>query len=174
MMNVADPVDVFARVLWGEARSTGAPGMRHVASVVMNRVAHPGWWGKDVISVCMAPQQFSCLNEDDPNRPKLEAVTEADGWFVIATVIAKQALGGQIADETFGADSYFALTMPQKPFWTASARHTFSDGWHSFWITNATAVRNASVHSLPSPDDAATDALNNAEAAKLGIPEPPA
>jgi spore germination cell wall hydrolase CwlJ-like protein len=160
MMNTSDPVDVLARVVWGEARSTGAPGMRHVASVIMNRAAHPGWWGTDVVSVCLAPWQFSCLNEGDPNRPKLEAVTEADGWFAIAKSIATQAIAGQLSDETFGADSYFALTMPTKPRWTTSAQHTFSDGWHSFWITHATSVQNVSVHSV-------ADDLNDAELAKI-------
>lgn len=160
MIDLNDPVQVLAGTLWGEARSTGAPGMRHVASVVLNRVAHPGWWGSDVVSICLAPWQFSCWNENDPNRAKILAVTEADGWFAIAKSIATQAIAGQLSDETFGADSYFALTMPTKPRWAVSAQHTFSDGWHSFWITHATSVQNVSVHSV-------ADDLNDAELAKI-------
>ena len=40
-----DTADLFARVLWAEARSQGQAGMEAVASVVINRAGHPAWWG---------------------------------------------------------------------------------------------------------------------------------
>lgn len=152
-----DPVDTLARTMWGEARNTGAPGMRHVASVVLNRAAHPAWWGHTVVGVCLQPWQFSCRNGDDPNRAKLLAVTTADPDFVIALHIAQQAINGKLLDETDGADSYYALSMHTPPAWAASAVHTMSDGWHSFFRTVSIApdIRNVSVLS--------TDDLNAAE-----------
>jgi spore germination cell wall hydrolase CwlJ-like protein len=134
-MDLNDPRDVLARTIWGEARSTGKAGMTHVASVVLNRVARAGWWGMDVITVCLKAYQFSCWNVGDPNRAKLEAVTVADGEFRIASAIAWSAINGQLPDATGGADSFFALTLTPWPKWTIGATHTFSDGWHTFWRT---------------------------------------
>lgn len=152
-----DPVDTLARTMWGEARSCGAPGMRHVASVILNRAAHPAWWGRSVVSVCLQPWQFSCRNGNDPNRAKLLAVTAADPDFVLALKIAQQAVNGELLDQTDGADSYYALSMHTPPAWAASAIHTMSDGWHSFFRTVSIApdIRNVSVLS--------TDDLNAAE-----------
>ena len=135
---IPDAEDTLARTLWGEARGCGAAGMRHVASVILNRAAHPRWWGHDVASVCLAPEQFSCWNVGDPNRAKLLAVTSADPWFSIAQGIAGAALSGGNPDETHGADSYYALSMETPPAWTKSAVHTYSDGWHSFWRVAST------------------------------------
>lgn len=153
---MSDPVDILARTIWGEARGTGAAGMRHVASVVMNRVANASWWGSDVVSVCQHPYQFSCWNQGDPNREKLLAVTTEDPWFLMAKGIAAAAISGSLTDATNGADSYYALSLDTKPAWTRGATHTYSDGWHSFWRTVAKA---------PAPDDSA-DALNAIEAEK--------
>ena len=132
-MDLNDPLDVMARTLWGEARSGGAAGMRHVASVILNRANHPRWWGSDIRGVCLAPMQFSCWNSDDINRPKLEAVGPDDPWFLIAKVVSAAAIAGNLVDATLGADSYFAHSMSTKPSWAAHAVHTYSDGWHDFY-----------------------------------------
>lgn len=141
-----ESVDTLARTLYGEARGCGAAGMRHVASVVVNRAHKPGWWGSDVIGVCKAPYQFSCWNASDPNRPKLLAVTMADREFALAVSIAEEAIDGKLQDETGGSDSYYARTMLNPPAWAKTAHKTFSDGWHVFYRTAAPPVANVSVH----------------------------
>lgn len=134
-----DPADTMARTLFGEARGCGAAGMRHVASVILNRSAHPSWWGTSIITVCRQPWQFSCWNPDDPNLPKLLAVTEADPAFRMALGIAQVAVARQLPDLTYGADSYYALAMKTPPFWAAKAVRTMVDGWHAFYRTIAAA-----------------------------------
>jgi len=158
-------LDVLARTLWGEARGAGVTGMKHVASVILNRAAHPRWWGTDVRSVCLKPYQFSCWNADDPNLPKMRAVTVADRNFSDARYIAGQALAGAVVDETGGADSYYALSMPRPPAWAAEAAHTMSDGFHAFWRVELPAPGGApppAAQVVASGDDAADD-LNAAE-----------
>ena len=123
---------MLARTLWGEARGCGAVGMRHVASVILNRVRHPRWWGHDIPSVCQAPYQFSCWLRSDPNRAKLLAVTDADPMFRVALTVGAVAIAGTLEDETDGADSYYAMSMPAPPSWAERATRTFSDGWHVF------------------------------------------
>lgn len=152
-VNIPQSIDTLARTLWGEARGCGATGMRHVANVIVNRAQHPSWWGNNIIAVCLQPYQFSCRNPGDSNRAKLMAVTMADRDFVIAMDIARQAVAGNLPDETWGADSYFALSMAHPPAWAAKAVKTFSDGWHVFYRTTPNAppgsrpdVPNVSVH----------------------------
>jgi spore germination cell wall hydrolase CwlJ-like protein len=62
---------LLALCIWAEARNQGLEGMQAVGSVILNRVARPGWWGHDIKSVVLAPKQFSCFNEDDPQRPRM-------------------------------------------------------------------------------------------------------
>ncbi len=129
-----DTHSVFARTIWGEARGEGQSGMEAVASVMLNRAAHPGWWGTDVKSVCLAPWQFSCWLVSDPNREKMLAVDVSDPEFAIASDIAARALAGELADGTGGADSYVNLAVDQ-PHWIESAHQTCVIGHHTFYIT---------------------------------------
>jgi spore germination cell wall hydrolase CwlJ-like protein len=131
-MNILDPVDMLARTLWGEARGEPEGGMEGVACVVLNRAHNPRWWGHDVISVCLHSYQFSCWNSDDPNRPKLVAVTEADPDFVRALAIAREALAGHLADITQGADSYADLRVCH-PDWADTAERTCRIGNQTFF-----------------------------------------
>ena len=165
-----ESVDVCARTLWGEARGAGVAGMSHVAMALMNRVRHPGWWGHDVISVCQAPYQFSCWNADDPNRPKLLAVTASDPQFAQAIDVAEQAIGGSLLDATGGADSYYARSMVRPPRWAATALLTFEDAWHRFYRTVAVptsvaTVPNVSIHAAAVYTADQLDAIYNKELA---------
>lgn len=158
-----DTIDTLARTLWGEARGCGAPGMRHVASVILNRAASPRWWGHNIRSVCLQPWQFSCHNAKDPNRAKLLAVTTANPEFKLAVRIAQDAAAGLLADETGGADSYYARSMSAPPVWAATARRTFADGWHVFFRTIGEHPRG----SHPDVRNVGADALNAAELARI-------
>lgn len=124
-------IETFARTLWGEGRSTGAPGMTHIASVIVNRADNPRWWGDDVVHVCLAPAQFSCWNVGDPNYQPMLAVTEGDPEFETAILIATRAMKRQLPDMTDGADSYYA-TWASPPSWAARATKTLDDGFHIF------------------------------------------
>lgn len=109
-------IDTLARTLYGEARGEGRTGMTAVASVVMNRVDHPRWWGHDVEGVCRTPWQFSCWNANDPNLPKLLRVDTTDGIFCSAMTIAAEAVGRTLQDPTNGATSYYDVSIPP-PRW---------------------------------------------------------
>jgi N-acetylmuramoyl-L-alanine amidase len=135
-VNAPDPAnarDTLARTIWGEARGEASGGMEAVASVILNRAAHPRWWGKDVSGVCLKPYQFSCWLENDPNRPKMLAVDEkTDAPFARALAIADSALAGTLHDATGGADSYADLRVCSPP-WAKTARQTAQIGHHTFF-----------------------------------------
>ena len=69
MTATATTIETLARTIWAEARSGGAAAMTHVANVICNRAAFPRWWGRDIASVCLAPEQFSCWNPRTAPNP---------------------------------------------------------------------------------------------------------
>ncbi len=142
-MTMADDIDVLARTIWGEARNQGREGMQAVANVIANRVntdlgndGRPDWWGEGWAGVCKRPWQFSCWNEGDPNRAKLEAVTARDPQFARALDIAGQAVAGTLPDLTGGATSYHTIRPAAAiwpPKWAAEMTETVRLGAHVFY-----------------------------------------
>lgn len=159
-----DAIETLARTIWGEARGEPHLGQEAVANVVINRVRTPCWWGDSVISVCRAPWQFSCWNEDDPNRAKLLAVTADDREFAAILRIAREACAGELPDLTNGANSYYAIGAPM-PAWARDAALTLVVGHHRFYRVRETLTATRSVHAAVTVSDA--DRLNAAELARL-------
>ena len=128
--------DILARTIWGEARGETLTGKEAVANVVLNRLKTAQrrgkmWWGNSIIDICQKPMQFSCWNENDINRKKLLAVTEADQQFAICQRIARRALNGVLPDHTFGADHYHEASI--MPDWAESRVATVTIGHHVFY-----------------------------------------
>jgi spore germination cell wall hydrolase CwlJ-like protein len=132
-MATDDDIDVLARTVFGEARGEGEEGMQAVASVVMNRVRDPKWWGSTIKEVCLKPWQFSCWNKNDPNLPVLKAVTEENPYFAQAIGIATEAAAGTLEDNTNGATSYYDRRMPEPPDWAAGKTPCAQIGHHLFF-----------------------------------------
>jgi len=133
-------IDTVARTIWGEARNQGRIGMQAVASTIANRVnldlhgdGRPDWWGEGFVGVCRKPWQYSCWNENDPNRARLLAVTAEDPQFAIALDVARAAVDGSLADRTNGATHYFAPHVVAPPAWAKSRMPTASIGDHVFY-----------------------------------------
>lgn len=129
-MSLATDVDTLARTLWGEARGEGFKGMVAVAWVVRNRFQAQSRWGKTITAVCRQPYQFSCWNENDPNREKLIKVTADDSSFLRALGVAALVMTGDIDDPTDGADHYHTLDI--RPSWADNMRVTLVQGHHRF------------------------------------------
>lgn len=127
--------DTMARTLYGEARGEGRDGLVGVANVILNRFAlwdrHPHFGHGTIESVCLAPWQFSCWNEGDPNLNKLVKVTAEDPAFADCLQVAEDALNGLLEDNTNGATYYYVRgsKMPQWAFGKDSCavvgRHLF-------------------------------------------------
>ena len=124
-----DQADYLARTIYGEARGEGIKGMQAVANVVMNRVKAGGWYGASVKDVVLKPKQFSCWNENDPNRAIILAANDAQ--LAQARSIAEQAIAGTLPDITGGATNYHAKSIT--PYWAASMTKTATIGNHVFY-----------------------------------------
>ena len=112
----------LALTIWGEARGYGEIGMISVGNVIMNRVkADKSRYGRGIKGVCHKRKQFSCWNEGDPNRARMEDLPAMDDknpdWiaWVIADRVAAKLLVGAIKDNTFGATYY--CTENLRPYW---------------------------------------------------------
>jgi len=125
--------NIFARTLWGEARGEPLAGKVAVAMVIINRAKNPGWWGDGIESVCSFPYQFSCWNDDDPNRTKMEAVTKDDAMFRECLIIARLAEEGLLVDKTDGATHYHHEAI--MPHWIIKGRldPCYRAGGHLFY-----------------------------------------
>ena len=131
-----DPRTILACTIWMEARGDGLEGMHAVASVVLNRARNPRWWGEDIASVCLAPEQFSSWNHGSTQIPLvIDAITKNDLTYQTAYNLAEIAISGLLPDITGHADSYFRPTHTTPPDWAIPEYFTAQIGTQKFYRT---------------------------------------
>lgn len=129
-------IDVLARTIYGEARGEPVRGKEAVAAVVLNRARRARlrggyWWGDGIEGVCLKPWQFSCWNDVDPNREKLDRVDAANSVFKTCLRVARRAVGGVLKDPTEGATHYHAIGI--EPPWARGRTPAANIGRHLFY-----------------------------------------
>ena len=127
----SDELDIAARTIWGESRSESTEGKIAVAQVIYNRATHPKWWGTSLGTVCKKPWQFSCWNEGDPNKIKMERLQKDDPVYLECLGIISGVLVGAYLDETEGANHYH--TKGLNPRWRDDRKKTAEIGNHVFY-----------------------------------------
>jgi N-acetylmuramoyl-L-alanine amidase len=129
---VSPDIDILARTIYGEARGESDAGKAAVAWVIKNRAEAGGWWGDDIVEVCLKPYQFSCWNRNDPNRSVIEKLSaKGNPLFLKCVDIAREVLARQISDVTQGANHYHADGV--KPKWAIDKYFTVAIGNHRFY-----------------------------------------
>jgi len=111
-------ISLLALMLWREARGESDAAKIAVASTVMNRVAHPGWWGTTIDDVVSRKWQYSSMTDpNDAQLVKWPLVT--DPSFMRCLEIAHGVVTGLIPCPLPGIDSYFddSLQGDQRPKW---------------------------------------------------------
>jgi len=125
-------IDTLARTIYGEARGESPEGRLLVAFVILNRWK-TNYRRKDTIEqVCLDPWQFSCWNSNDPNREKLLAVDMSNQIFRQCYRAAIEAVD---ADNSLPIKTrhYYAMSMPEPPFWAAGHDPVKIHGHHKFY-----------------------------------------
>lgn len=116
-MDITDATNrvMLATILWREARGESFPGKVAVAYSVLERVAHPGWWGRDIVSVLTKPWQYSSAT--DPRDPQLIKWPQlTDPSYKECWDAATKALDKTADNPAPKANSYFDISIPP-PAW---------------------------------------------------------
>ncbi len=119
-----DDIEIMARTIYGEARGEysrvdgGLAALIAVGNVIVNRAHQKTWFGQSIRNVCLKPYQFSCWNENDPNRERLMAVTHETPLFAQCLDVAKAVIEQQYPDLTKGADHYYSNDLVFPPKWS--------------------------------------------------------
>ena len=101
--------------IWREARGQADNVQAGVAYSILNRVKHPGWWGRDVTGVVFAKWQYSSMT--DPHDPQLVVwPLSTDTSWQGCMEIAQGVLDGSLPNPVGEADSYYDLSIPA-PKW---------------------------------------------------------
>lgn len=136
--------DILAttKTVIGEARGETLIGQAAVAWVIRNRAEHPRWWGgPSWESVCLDPWQFSCWNEDNPNKDFLLSLSMDDILsnqtyrLCMRTVIG--VYDKMVPDPTGKATHYVVsswLDDPDlRPAWADELTYVAKIGHHTFF-----------------------------------------
>lgn len=116
-----DDLFVITGTIWGEIRGGTLEAKQNVAQVIHNRYlqakhSHPNITYREI---CLAPYQFSCWNENDPNRDKIlndsrKYTTKA--WEYCAQV-AQEMMAGNNPNRIKEACNYYSCAMQTPPAW---------------------------------------------------------
>ena len=88
-------------------------------------------WGQSIEEVCLKPWQFSCWNENDPNRETIMSVQPGQRVFDTCVRIAKRAVSGCLEDITKGATHYHTTSVT--PVWSRGRGVCAEIGRHLFY-----------------------------------------
>lgn len=108
---LTDEQKIVAMTILGEARNQGQAGMYAVACVIAERSIS---WKKTPKQVCLKKFQFSCWNENDPNRRKLpHLLNTKQGQYAKALAINLNKLNRNYIKN---ADHY--CHIDKNPYWS--------------------------------------------------------
>lgn len=121
--------EIMAKTIFGEARGETHEGQVAVACCILNRFKSGKWFaGKSIADTCQKAWQFSCWNENDPNRAVLESLTfpTYSKYFPIIEEAQRE-------DITNGATHYYAPKVVACPKWAKGKKPCAEIGNHLFF-----------------------------------------
>lgn len=122
-------LEIAARTIWAESRGEPEEGQKAVAHVLINRL-HSGKWSSTLAGVCISRLQFSCWNQDDPNRLKMNELPSDDPLLTKFHYFLEQAMTEP--DPINGALYYYSISIPV-PVWVKNLTFVKQIGNHRFY-----------------------------------------
>ena len=126
-----EDLDIMAKTMWGESRNQDTSCQIAVANVIKNRAEARRWYGNTPKEVCLKEWQFSCWNEGDPNKEKMEQLSKTDPIYIKMLGIGFLVLSGKIKDNTQNSTHYH--TKAVKPKWSYDVQPVCEYGEHLFY-----------------------------------------
>jgi len=112
-------VDILTLTIYGEARGEPIEGQVAVGNVIANRKKNNK--ASTYAEICLAPDQFSCWNENDPNYDILmkyagvfendQNVSPTDKLLDQCMWVATGIISGVVNDNTDGALNYITVNL---------------------------------------------------------------
>jgi spore germination cell wall hydrolase CwlJ-like protein len=134
-MNEVD-IQTAALCIWKEARNGGDVAMRAVLSVILNRAKASQ---DSVYAEVFKPFQFTSMSVHTDKeyllRPEDDGTLDWQRWLD-AKALALSASTGCLEDNTGGAVSYYAYSIPA-PWWAAKMTFTVEIGGQRFFKKKA-------------------------------------
>ena len=121
---------VMIRTVVGEARGEPAAGKAAVAWVIRNRY-YSGRFALTVAGCCLARKQFSCWNDDDPNRQICANYDENSDVYRQIEEIVEDVLSNVGVDPTGNSTHY--CTRNLNPPWAEGHEPMIVIGNHKFY-----------------------------------------
>ena len=135
-VGMADPKEIcdtfyLALTIYREARGEPLAAKIGVAWTVLNRVAHPTWWGNSIDAVVSKRYQYSSFTDPaDKQLTKWPVLTDVAWQNCLQCAI--ECLNGTLADPTSGATHYYDDSITA-PYWIAGAKYCGKLGRLNFY-----------------------------------------
>ena len=113
-----EDIDIMAKTMWGESRNQDTSGQIAVAYVIKNRAEARRWYGNTPKEVCLKDWQFSCWNEGDPNRNKMENLPIVDEVYLKMFALAHLVLEEKIKDRFTSRSGFISFYKNSIDLWT--------------------------------------------------------
>ena len=121
---------IAARTAMGEARNQSSVGIKAVVHSLINRVNKKLLDSDHTLAAAsLRYKQYSCWNEDDPNRLIIQTASVDDKTFRNCLKLTLEALDED--DFTNGATHYH--TKNAVPYWAVGHLPCFTEGSHLFY-----------------------------------------
>lgn len=133
--------EILALTIYGEARGESPNGQIAVGCVIRNRVLSRGHDNIEYREVCLAPKQFSCWNDNDPNFRILIEMSKTllyqniqDPTFQQCLYFAQGIITEVIKDITNGSENYLTKNLfENRPEWAKNATNVQTIGSQVFF-----------------------------------------
>jgi hypothetical protein len=134
--NVFTETFYLAFVAWREARSSKLPDEARlgVMFTLLNRVAHPKWWGSTVAECATKRLQYSSLTDPHDKQLTRWPVESDPSWFN-CLALAERLVYGEVDNPVPGADSYFDDSI-SAPAWATPDKFVKRIGTLAFYNTD--------------------------------------
>lgn len=109
----------LALAVWREARGESRAAKAAVAHSILNRVKHPGWWGKSNVHMIVFKRwQYSSMTDPKDKQLTTWPAYDDPSWGECLE-IAGGVMAGTMPNPAPGADSYFddSLQGTFRPRW---------------------------------------------------------
>ncbi|MDE2258892.1 MAG: cell wall hydrolase [Betaproteobacteria bacterium] len=132
---------MLALLVWREARGELHPAKVAVAFSVLNRVAHPKWWGTSLGAVIAKKWQYSSMAAPgDPNLIQYPLPQDVD--FQDSLAVVNAVIANDVTNPVPGSDSYYDVSIAA-PTWAKPEQFVKQVGAFRFYNTDGDHPENA-------------------------------